>query len=188
MSDAKIELLEPDQLALLVEHMRRHAPESGSDGDPVHMPFDAAAPFNFEGYGERRGVAWLRRDTEPGWIRTFGLCAPGRVVGHVELRGGVVPSEGHRAELGMGLERAYRGRGWGRGLLEHAVRWARTRGHLAWIDLGVFSENTRALELYQRFGFRVVGRQVDRFRVNGRAIEDISMTLELRPERPASQR
>src|SRR6185295_8302496 len=92
---------------------------------------------------------------EPLWGRAWGLfTADGtEMVGHVELRGGRVPAEMHRATLGMGILRAHTGQGHGRRLVEEAVRWARDHAGLTWIDLGVFSSNAPARKLYARMGF-----------------------------------
>jgi len=46
----------------------------------------------------------------------------------------------------------FRGRGWGRLLMEHAVEEARRRG-LRSIGLGVAADNVRARELYEKLGF-----------------------------------
>lgn len=45
------------------------------------------------------------------------------------------------------------GQGVGRSLMNAAEAWARSRGH-RFVTLGVFPDNTRALTLYQRLGFR----------------------------------
>jgi RimJ/RimL family protein N-acetyltransferase len=118
---------------------------------------------------------------EPLWGRTWLLLDGGRVVGHAELRGGRVAAEMHRATLGMGMLRAYTGRGHGRRLLETAVAWARGEAGLAFIDLGVFSGNAPARRLYERMGFVVIGERPDAFRLDaGPVIDDVQMPLRLR--------
>ena len=112
------------------------------------------------------------------------LLGPGGelVVGHVELRGGRVPAELHRATLGMGLMRAFTAQGHGRRLCEVALRWARDTAELEWIDLGVFADNTPARQLYRRMGFVEVGVREDAFHLRdaGVAVDDVQMTLRLR--------
>jgi ribosomal protein S18 acetylase RimI-like enzyme len=78
----------------------------------------------------------------------------------------------------MGIERAHRGQGHGRGLLAAAIAWAREAG-LAWLDLGVFAHNPRARALYRSVGFVEVGTTRDRYRVDGRQIDDVAMALRL---------
>ena len=103
-----------------------------------------------------------------------------RVVGHVELRGGRVRAELHRAVLAMGIQRAFTRQGYGPRLIEVAVRWARDEAKLSWIDLGVFSHNEPARKLYSRMGFIELGMQRDAFRIDaGLSVDDIRMTLKL---------
>jgi RimJ/RimL family protein N-acetyltransferase len=112
------------------------------------------------------------------------LLGPGgaQVVGHLELRGGRVPAELHRATLGMGILRAFTGQGHGRRLCEVALRWARDTAELDWIDLGVFAGNEPARKLYRRMGFVEIGVRADAFHLRdaGVAVDDVEMTLRLR--------
>jgi putative acetyltransferase len=100
------------------------------------------------------------------------------IVGHLDLHGGRLASEFHRAMLGMGVERGSRGKGHGRALLAAAIEWARD-AELAWLDLGVFAHNHRARALYAAAGFVEVGITRDRFRVDDVAIDDVAMALAL---------
>jgi RimJ/RimL family protein N-acetyltransferase len=125
---------------------------------------------------------WSRSLSEPLWGRAWLLWVkdPLRVVGHLELMGGRVPAEMHRAVLAMGMLRAYTGQGHGRRLIEVAIAWARTEGGLSWIDLGVFSMNEPARKLYSRMGFIEQGMRRDAFRLEGGiSVDDIQMSLEL---------
>jgi RimJ/RimL family protein N-acetyltransferase len=86
----------------------------------------------------------------------------------------------HRATLGMGILRAFTGKGHGRRLLEDLVRWARHDAGLAWIDLGVFSGNAPARKLYERMGFVPLGVREDAFRLDGGpSVDDVLMVLRL---------
>lgn len=161
------------------EHVARHAAESGRDGMPyfaLSRIVDAASVAT--GARER----WERSYTEPLWSRTFLLIDPAKnlVVGHLELRGGRVPAEFHRATLGMGIERAYTGQGHGGRMIKTAADWARKTLGLSWIDLGVFENNEPARKLYRRMGFVENGVRVDAFRVDDDLkVTDISMSLKL---------
>jgi len=161
------------------DHVARHAAESGRDG----MPY-----FALSRIVDRASVAsgarerWERSYTEPLWSRTFFLVDPAKnlIVGHLELRGGRVPAEFHRATLGMGIERAYTGQGHGGRMIKTAADWARKTLGLSWIDLGVFENNEPARKLYRRMGFVENGTRVDAFRVDDDLkVTDISMSLKL---------
>jgi RimJ/RimL family protein N-acetyltransferase len=64
------------------------------------------------------------------------------------------PWEGfrHSGRLGMGVVAAFRGQGIGRRLLDATVHAAQQAG-LTRIELEVFSSNTNAIQLYERYGF-----------------------------------
>jgi ribosomal protein S18 acetylase RimI-like enzyme len=173
-----IRLLGTSDMRDLLEHLRRAAQESGRDGDVVFRPRSVHEPFDDKASRERHRTAWLRAVGEPHWARTWGLIVDGALAGHVDLHGGLLLGEQHRATLGIGIERHGRGRGWGRGLMETAIAWAREQG-IAWIDLGVFSDNAPARVLYAKLGFVEIGTWRDRFRVDGKHIDDIQMTLAL---------
>ena len=173
-----IDLLHEPDLDLLCDHLIRNALESGRDGDPLARARSADDVPDRHGLRFRFATAWARGPGQLGWERCWALRVDGAVRGHLDLRGGTIPSELHRASLGIGLERPWRGAGWGRALMQAAIDWARAEG-LAWLDLGVFGENQPAIALYQRLGFVTVGRVDDRYRVDGRSVDELSMVLRL---------
>jgi len=183
MSGLTIRVMEPKDCPEYVAHMARHAAESGGPGDVIFMPFDDTSPYDADASGARRERLWRVPPGEPEWHRMWGLFDEDLQVGHCELHGDFVPSMLHRAGLSMGLERPYRRRGLGRKLLQTAIDWAAAQPFLEWIDLGVFGTNPDAQRLYQKAGFVEIGRVADRFRVAGKKVDDISMTLELRTAR-----
>jgi RimJ/RimL family protein N-acetyltransferase len=156
-----------------------HVGESGREGSPI---FALSRTVSRDDIRSRSMERWVRAISEPLWGRAWLLWAeePRRVVGHIELVGGRVPSELHRAVLGMGMLRAYTGKGNGRRLMDIAVAWARSEAKLLWIDLGVFANNTPARKLYARMGFVELGFRRDAFRLgDGTSIDDVQMTLRL---------
>ena len=172
-----IRLLTTEAVTPLVAHLVRHAFESGRD-EPFSRARSADDPPDPVALSRRLPAAWATQVGVPGWEICFGLWIDGVVRGHLEMRGGSIPTEMHRASLGMGIERPYRRRGWGRQLLQTAIAWARDRG-LAWLDLGVFTDNTPAYALYVRAGFVEIGVTPDRFRIDGQTVDDRSMVLRL---------
>ena len=159
-------------------HIARHGAESGQGGDVIFRPRSRDEELDEIEAIERHRVGWARPLSEPLWLRSWGLFEGEDVVGHLDLHGGRLPAELHRATLGMGLERRARGQGHGRALIEGAIAWARDHG-LAWIDLGVFAHNAPARALYAKVGFVEVGTTRDQFRVDGTSIDDVAMTLRL---------
>ena len=170
-----IELLDGPRLDVAIAHLARLWAEPD---DVRSRPHSSDVPFDPVARAERYRNGWAKRWDEPGWTRTWGLMIDGAMWGHCDLRGGQLLSELHRATVGIGIQNAKRGAGHGRALMESVIEWGRDSG-MAWLDLGVFSNNTRAIALYRKLGFTEIGVTRDRFRVDGESIDDISMALAL---------
>src|SRR5262245_19654896 len=93
-----------------VEHVISHMAESGKNGAPIfapgHRPQRDEVRENTEG-------RWAKRLQDPVWGRSWVLeTSEHRIVGHVDLRGGRIAPEMHRATLGMGIEQTFTGKGY----------------------------------------------------------------------------
>jgi RimJ/RimL family protein N-acetyltransferase len=167
-----------------IDALARHIVESHAESGRGGSPHFAVERSLIRDEVRRCLEARLSRELdEPLWGRAWVLIGPrdNKIVGHLELRGGRVPSELHRATLGMGLLRALTGQGHGRRLVEVAVKWARDVADLDWIDLGVFAGNEPARRLYRRMGFSEIGLRQDAFHLDARiSVDDVQMVLRLR--------
>ena len=133
--------------------------------------------------GERDGIA-----TEPPvdideraavFARSAGesvvAVADGQIVGMVHIE---VSRHGF-GELGMLVDRSWRGRGVGSALVAAATGWARSHG-LHKLCLEVFAHNAAAIALYRRSGFVEEGRRVGQYRrASGELWDSIVMGLAL---------
>lgn len=153
--------------------------DSGVDGSPHSHPYSSAEPVDLAAAREREITRWTTGIDELGWRRAWGLVDGRSIVGHIHLAGGALRSEAHRVSMGMGILSSHRRRGGGSLLLDAAIDWATRQPGIAWIDLGVFTDNPGAQALYASHGFQVLGRMPDRFRVDGATLDDISMTLDV---------
>lgn len=162
----------------LVRHLARNARESGRDGDAFSRTTSADEPVDEASIATRIRAGLARPLAAVDWQRWWCLTDGGEVRGHVDLRGSPIVAGLHRAQLGIGLERGWRRRGWGEGLMRTALGWAADQG-LAWVDLGVFSENAPARALYRKLGFEEVGIVEDAFRVDGTSLDDVAMVFRL---------
>lgn len=190
-----VQPLHPDDVAAYTQHVRLHMRENGDHG-LVFAPIESGSGFDDPSALQLRMRMWkeaLRRPPErTDWMRAWVIRDPavpqrdhdrlpdGGIVGHVDLRGGSLPSELHRCKLGIGVYAPFRGKGLGAELLDTALEWARDQRDLAWVDLSVFSHNLGARKLYDKREFAVVGETTDRFRVHGASVDDVQMTLKLR--------
>ena len=159
-------------------HYVRQMKEPGAEGGLCH-PFSPDHLWSEEEQAQKFAALWSLPELSPHWHGTWILEDHGRIVGHLHLWTSGLATEAHRIKMGMGIEQAYRGQGYGRALLATAVLWARNRARLSWIDLQVFSSNQRAVQLYRRFGFEELGSVSDAFRYKGESITNILMSLRL---------
>ena len=158
-------------------HFGRHRAESGR-GDIHFMPFD---PDHTEGPRGLDPAALQKPLDAPGWQRWFAAFeTDGRIVGHIDLTGDGLRTGLHRCELGIGIERPYRGMKLGRRLMHTAITFARGIDSLEWIELRVFAHNEGTRALYRSLGFEEVATITDRFRIGGMQIDDVLMTLKVR--------
>lgn len=101
----------------------------------------------------------------------------GQIVGIVTLEGGRRKSNRHSAVLGISVRDTWRGKGIGKQLMAQAIEWANQTGMIKRIELLVNVRNTRALHLYQSFGFEIEGRRRNPFYQNGLYHDDYLMAL-----------
>jgi RimJ/RimL family protein N-acetyltransferase len=159
-----------------LDHLVRLRAESGR-GD---APFTPITPADQRDPRKVDLDAFALPLTEPKWRRGFAVVTEdGRIVGYAELKGDEFRAGLHRCELGIGIERPYRRLGFGRQLLETAIAFARASGTIEWIDLLVFGHNVAARALYRNMGFKEAGTITDRFRIDGRSLDDVIMSLRI---------
>jgi RimJ/RimL family protein N-acetyltransferase len=111
--------------------------------------------------------------------RLFALVAEvdGRVIANSELsrKGGYYE---HAGEIGIAIKAGYRDIGIGTEMLRTLILHAREIG-LRVLRLSVFSSNQRAKHVYEKVGFREIGRIPGEIFKNGKFIDEIIMTMEL---------
>ncbi len=78
------------------------------------------------------------------------------VIGWCDLFPDNNPRLKHRASLGMGIKKQFRGQGIGQRLIEASLAKAVIFG-IEKVELSVYTSNTTAIRLYRRFGFEDEG-------------------------------
>jgi RimJ/RimL family protein N-acetyltransferase len=101
--------------------------------------------------------------------------ADGQLIGMIHIE---VSRHGF-GELGMLVDRGWRGRGVGSALVAASIGWARGHG-LHKLSLEVFAHNEPAIALYRKCGFIEEGRRVRQYRrASGELWDSIVMGLPL---------
>jgi len=83
------------------------------------------------------------------------------IVGMATLARGRLEKNKHTAQLGIVILKKFRGLGIGIAMMDYLIEWTRKQEGLEKISLTVFSTNKPAINLYQKFGFKIEGKYVD---------------------------
>ncbi|MGI6117230.1 MAG: GNAT family N-acetyltransferase [Bilifractor sp.] len=108
----------------------------------------------------------------------MGAFAGKRLIGSGSLSG--MPRRmSHRAELGLSVRKEYWNQGIGSRLLESLIRYAR-ENRIELIYLDVRSDNSSAIHLYKKYGFRKTGSYPAYFKIGDAYYDFDLMVLDLR--------
>jgi ribosomal protein S18 acetylase RimI-like enzyme len=110
---------------------------------------------------------WMGRDKE-----TFVVEDGGVIVGTYYMRPNQAGGGRHVCNCGYMTRAAAAGRGVARHMGEHSLAHARIRGFRAMQFNFVVSTNERAVRLWQKLGFEIVGRLPDAFQLPGAGYVD----------------
>ena len=101
---------------------------------------------------------WEKRTTDvPDNVFFYVALVDGETVGNLGFEVCTSPRRRHVASLGMGVKDDVQGRGVGSALLATVIDLADNWLNLKRIELTVYSDNDRAINLYKKFGFAVEG-------------------------------
>ena len=99
----------------------------------------------------------------------------GKIVGLALCKGNALSRFRHKASLGIGVLKEYWGNGIGNVLLENILSWADTT-KLEKISLIVIETNTKAIQLYKKYGFIEEGLLIkDRIHKDGNYYNTVIM-------------
>lgn len=103
----------------------------------------------------------------------------GQIVGTTSIQGISRQRCCHRADLAIAVRKSHWGQGVGSGLMAAALDFARNAG-LEIVSLEVRSDNLRAIRLYEKFGFRKIGKFPGFLKIQGEYADCTLMHLQLK--------
>jgi putative acetyltransferase len=140
-TDILIRALEPEDMAAVTEVMNQPLAIRGT----LQVPFVSVA--------ERQ----KRYGTTPAGHVRLAAVIDGKVIGTIGLHPADNVRRAHAASVGMAVHDAYAGRGAGTALMAAVVDQADLWLNIRRLELTVYSDNARAIALYERFGFEREG-------------------------------
>ena len=107
-------------------------------------------------------------------------------IGEAILISGQLDRIRHTATVGIGVLRAFGGRGIARAMMQRLESEAMSGGVLR-LELTVMTTNRRAIDFYRMQGYQEEGRKVASVQIDGRYIDELVMAKLLRPLRHADR-
>lgn len=121
---------------------------------------------------------YLRSVLEDKHSVCYVVLKDGKIIGDGSLS--VMPRRmSHRAELGISVVKAEWGKGIGGMLMEKLIAFARSNG-IEIVNLEVRSDNKRAIQLYEKYGFKYIGTSPAFFKMGSQYVDFELMYLDLR--------
>tara|TARA_Y100001972_G_scaffold128973_1_gene193115 strand:+ start:3380 stop:3862 length:483 start_codon:yes stop_codon:yes gene_type:complete len=109
-----------------------------------------------------------RKDLEKHWfadyMTTFVAEEEGQILGTYIIKPNQIDLGSHIANCSYMVSPKAQGNGIGRTLCEHSIHYARVNGYVGIQFNIVVSTNERAVELWKKFGFRIIGTTPKGFR------------------------
>lgn len=123
---------------------------------------------------------WIESFTaHPDGLLLIALHGTG-IIGNLDITPGKKKRIAHTAMVGMGMKRAWRNTGLGTALMQTAISWAKEKSSIELLWLQVFGNNSAAIGLYQKMGFKEEGRQTGFFKLeNGTTDDNVIMSLRI---------
>ena len=114
--------------------------------------------------------------------KTIGCFINGNLIGAVTLQRELYKKLKHKGSiLSFFIKLEYRNRGIGRKMLQYIIDLA-NEYELEQLTLSVVSTNTKAIRLYESFGFNVYGRESNSLKWNNRYYDEWHMILFIQEE------
>lgn len=122
---------------------------------------------------------WIQSFTNNGGVLLIAEV-DGEIVGIVDFHRQTRTRIRHTGILGMSVRKAYWNQGIGTKLMNALIGWARQQEGLEVLHLSVLKHNERAMHVYQKMGFQVVGERPRNMKYeDGTYADDVIMSYYL---------
>lgn len=163
----------------------RHISESDIDGvwdnfnevvnEGIYLPVFFPVRSDFE---KQSWFNWLKREKELCIVAINPkLKGAHKVIGQCEIMNLDWDAGIHVGRLGIIVQKNYRNNGIGLSLIDMAIRDSKRINDKEKIILSCFSNNERALHLYKKMGFRVVGTRKKQFIMDSKYYDEVLLEL-----------
>ncbi|ASA57744.1 MULTISPECIES: GNAT family N-acetyltransferase [Vibrio] len=116
-------------------------------------------------------ATWEKRVSNvPENVYQYVALLDGEIVGHIGFEICKNPRRRHVGSFGMGVKDHVQGRGVGSQLLTTVVELSDKWLNLRRLEVEVYADNERAINLYKKFGFQIEGESVDYAFRNGKYV------------------
>ena len=105
------------------------------------------------------------------------IKSPNNILGQCEISSLDWDAATHVGSLGVIVKRDYRDLGIGSRIIDIAIRESKNLNNKEKIILSCFSNNKRALHLYKKMGFSVIGKREKQFYMDSKYHDEILMEL-----------
>ncbi|RYY04253.1 MAG: N-acetyltransferase [Gammaproteobacteria bacterium] len=165
-------------LELFFEYLGEQLLDNASDYSPLFQPIAKENCQISEQLRAKFRDGFTSDVGELGWRKLWLVKDfSGDIRGHIDLRHYGRDYSFHRVLLGMGVEYSARKRGLGVKLLNSVIEYCKETSGIDCLDLNVLSNNIPAKNLYLKCGFKIIGEMADCYRIDGKSVSEITMTL-----------
>lgn len=166
----------------MLPYVIRSATPDDAAGIVTHMKIISGQPYN--------GILWApgeyRRSAEEqraimteyvGYRHWFVAIADDGVIGIVSIGSGTRLSEQHTFGLGISVNPEWRDQGVGSALMKRMIDWAKANPKVHRLELEVFTNNPRAIHVYEKLGFITEGRKQHAYFKDGAFQDTLMMAI-----------
>ncbi len=105
--------------------------------------------------------------------------ADGEIVSICNIRSHPQKRVAHNSEVGISVRKSHWRQGIGEIMLKELIAFADAHERISIVSLGVRAQNSGAIKLYEKLGFKRIGVRKDFFNINGIYYDEILMDMHL---------